>query len=120
MEIIKMDARTQNDKRMQYKLTKSPHVEKMQDSTDQVIKVVGFVFYTDTDKSAGTDKMILTVMEDSGRVLGTNSQTAQENFMDILEFFEEDLQQEGGTIPVRITANTSKNKRTFIMLEYAG
>lgn len=119
MEIIKMDARTQNDKKSQYKLSKCPNVKKLAECADHEINVCGYMYYTDTTANSETAKMILTLVDGEGNVYGTNSKTAQENFNDILTFFEDDL-NECGFIPVRVTSNTSKNNRTFIQLEYCG
>lgn len=114
-----MDSRTEQDKKAQYKLTKSPKVQKVSDIAGQSINVTGYCFYTDKSGKSDTDKMILTMVDDAGNIYGTDSKTAQENFSDILDFFEEDIIN-NGSIPVMITTSTSKNNRTFVQIEYCG
>lgn len=113
MEIKRMNANAQNDRKMQYKLTKSPNVQKLKDAVGQTIMVKAFCFYDD-HKEGEQEKLILTLMDASGVVYGTNSKTAMSNFNDILEIFGEDVDGDG--VPVLVDSSVSKNGREFIML----
>ena len=61
-----MDVRTQNDKKLQYKLSKCPNVKKFADCADHEINVCGYMFYTDTTANSETAKMILTIVDGEG------------------------------------------------------
>lgn len=116
MEIKRMNATAQNDKKMQYKLTKSPNVQKLKDVVGQEIMVKAFCIYDD-HKEGEQEKLILTLMDKTGAVYGTNSKTAIGNFNDLLEIFGEDVDGEG--LPVMVESSVSKNGREFIMLVLA-
>ena len=116
MEIKRMNASAQNDKKMQYKLTKSPNVQKLRDAVGHTITVKAFCFYDD-HKEGEQEKLILTLMDKAGTVYGTNSKTAIGNFNDLLEIFGEDVDGDG--LPVAIESSVSKNGREFIMLVLA-
>lgn len=117
MEVKRASVNAQNDKRMLYKLTKSPDVHKLKDAVDTTINVKGFCFYDDS-KEGENEKIILTIIDDNGTVYGTNSKTAMSNFADMLEFFECDIEVSGMTIAVK--SSVSKSGREFIMLDFAG
>ena len=117
MEIKRASANVQNDKRMMYKLTKSPDVHKLKDAIDETLCVKGFCYYDDS-KDGENEKIILTIIDDTGTVYGTNSKTAMSNFTDMLEFFETDIEVSGMTIAVK--SSVSKSGREFIMLDFAG
>lgn len=119
MTIISSDATTAENKKRQYQLTRNPATKKLTDATDNIISVCGYCYYDDS-KEEGKEKIILTLLTSDGIVYGTNSKTAQDNFDDILEFFEDDMYEDEGSIPVKVVTSESKNKRTFVMLEYAG
>ena len=117
MTIIKIDSRSENDKKALYKLTKNPETAKLADQDGSRLEVSAYCLYdefTDPD----TEKKILALMTKEGEVFGTNSATAISGFLDILEIFEDDLVNTG-FIPVRVVSSKSKNNRTFIMLVYA-
>lgn len=116
MEIKRMNATAQNDRKMQYKLTKSPNVQKLKDAVGQDIMVKAFCFYDD-HKEGEQEKLILTLMDKTGAVYGTNSKTAMSNFTDLLEIFGEDVDGDG--LPVTVESSVSKNGREFIMLVLA-
>ena len=116
MEIKRMNVSAQDDKKMQYKLTRSPNVQKLKDAVGQEIKVKAFCFYDD-HKEGEQEKLILTLMDVSGVVYGTNSKTAMSNFNDLLEIFGEDVDGDG--LPIKVESSVSKNGREFIMLVLA-
>ena len=117
MTIIKIDSRSENDKKALYKLTKSPETAKLADQDGSRLEVSAYCLY-DESTEPDTEKQILAIMTKEGEVFGTNSKTAITGFLDILEIFEDDLKNEG-FIPVKVVSNKSKNNRTFIMLVYA-
>ncbi len=116
MEIKRMNVSAQDDKKMQYKLTKSPNVQKLKDAVGQRIIVKAFCFYDDC-KDGEQEKIILTLMDATGVVYGTNSKTAMSNFNDLLEIFGEDVDKDG--LPITVESSVSKNGREFIMLVLA-
>ena len=107
-----------NDKKFQYKMTKSPNVQKLKDAVGQIINVKAFCFYDDS-ADGENEKIILTLLADDGTVYGTNSKTAMSNFDDITEFFIDEVMTERG-LPIIVESSVSKNGREFIMLNYAG
>ena len=117
MTIMNCSTNVDSDKRLQYKLTKSPDVQKLKDAIDTTINVTAFCVYDDS-KEGENEKIILTLLGDNGAVYGTNSKTALSNFNDIKEFFEDDIVN--GGLKVAVKSSVSKNGREFIMLEYAG
>lgn len=117
MTMLNCSTNVDNDKRLQYKLTKSPDVQKLKDAIDTTINVTAFCVYDDS-KEGENEKIILTLLGDNGAVYGTNSKTALSNFNDIKEFFEDDIVN--GGLKVAVKSSVSKNGREFIMLEYAG
>lgn len=117
MEIKRASSNVENDKRMQYRLTKSPDVHKLKDAVDTNLYVKAFCFYDDS-KEGENEKMILTILDSTGVVYGTNSKTAMSNFTDLLEFFSDDIEGEG--MPITVKSSVSKNGREFIMLDFAG
>jgi len=117
MTIKSCSINVESDKKLQYKLTKSPDVQKLKDAIDSTINVTAFCVYDDS-KEGENEKIILTLLSDNGTVYGTNSKTALSNFEDITEFFMNDI--ENGGMKVAVKSSVSKNGREFIMLEYAG
>ena len=118
MEIKRASENVINDKRFQYKMTKSPNVQKLKDAVDQIINVKAFCFYDDSAEGEN-EKIILTLLSADETVYGTNSKTAMSNFTDIIEFFSDEVLTEEG-MPVIVESSVSKNGREFIMLNYAG
>lgn len=117
MTIRNCSVNVEGDKKLQYKLTKSPKVQKLKDAVDSTINVVAYCVYDDS-KEGENEKIILTLLGDNDIVYGTNSKTALSNFEDITEIFEDDIIN--GGLKVAVESSVSKNGREFIMLEYAG
>lgn len=115
MTIKRASANVENDKRMLYKLTKSPNVKKLKDAVETTINVKGFCYYDDA-KEGENEKLILTLVGADGNVYGTNSKTAMSNFSDLLELFIDELDTDKG-LPVKVSSSISKNGREFILLE---
>lgn len=117
MVIKECSTNVQEDKRLQYRLTKAPDVKKLKDAVDSLLTVKAYCVYDDS-KEGENEKIILTLLDDTGTVYGTNSKTALANFKDIDEFFDNEL-YEGG-LKLNVKSSVSKNGREFIMLDYAG
>ena len=115
MTIKRASANVENDKRMLYKLTKSPNVEKLKNAVETTIYVKAFCYYNDAEEGEN-EKPILTLLATDGSVYGTNSKTAMSNFSDLLEFFIDDIDTEKG-LAVKVSSSISKNGREFILLE---
>ena len=116
MTIKRCSTNVESDKKLQYKLTKSPDVQKLQDAIDTTISVTAYCVYDDSEEDE-KEKIIITLLGDNGAVYGSNSKTALSNFNDITEFFEDDIVN--GGMKVAVKSSVSKNGREFIMLEYA-
>lgn len=121
MEITRIDKNAAENKKLIYKLTSSPEVQKMSSIDDGRIDVTHYCFYTDIKERNGETATVdvLALMTRQGEIFGTNSQTVQNEFSRVLELFEEDLETEGGYIPLHIFKGVSKNNRTFLTCAYA-
>ena len=120
MTIFKCDTKTETDRVLKYKLTRSPETMKMSTLAGQRIDVKHYCIYDDDkiDKNGNEVKnTILTLMTVEGEIFGTNSESVRKEFLNILEIFEDDLTD--GYIPIRIIQGTSKNNRTFYTATYA-
>ncbi len=115
MTIKRVSANVENDKRMLYKLTKSPNVEKLKNAVGNTIYVKAFCYYNDVEEGEN-EKLILTLLCADGTIYGTNSKTAMSNFSDLLEFFIDDIDTDKG-LAVEVSSSISKNGREFILLE---
>ena len=124
MNIIRSDKATENDRVLTYKLTRSPETQKLSTLSGQRIDVTHFCIYEDEklDRKTGELKAatIISFMTREGEIFGSNSDTVREEFLNLLEIFGEDLDKEGGYIPVKIIEGVSKNNRTFFTCTYAG
>lgn len=117
MTIKDCSTNVQEDKRLQYRLTKAPDVKKLKDAVENVLTVTAYCVYDDS-KEGENEKIILTLLDETGTVYGTNSKIALANFNDIDEFFDDEIYN--GGLKVKVTSSISKNGREFIMLDYAG
>ena len=121
MEIIKIDQASSNSKVLKYKLTSSPEVQKLSTIDDGRIDVTHYCFYDDLKEKNGevSTVRVLAVMTVEGEIFGTNSATFQREFERILDIFEDELETEGGYLPVHVFKGMSKNNRTFLTCAYA-
>lgn len=121
MEVIRIDKNAEGNKKLIYKLTSSPEVQKMSTIDDGRIDVTHYCFYTDTKERNGETStvQVLALMTRQGEIFGTNSATVQAEFTRVLDLFEEDLEVEGSYIPLHIFKGVSKNNRTFLTCAYA-
>ena len=115
MTIKKTSANVEGDKRLLYKLTKSPSVKKMKDAVGSVINVKAYCHYDDSAEDEN-EKPVLTLLSADGSVYGTNSKTAIGNFNDLIELFSDEVESEKG-LAVYVNSSVSKNGREFILLE---
>jgi hypothetical protein len=124
MNIIRSDKATQDDRVLTYKLTRSPEVQKLSTLSGQRIDVIHYCIYEDEkpDRKTGEIKAttIIALMTREGEIFASNSATVREEFLNMLDIFGEDLDKEGGYIPVKIIEGVSKNNRTFFTCTYAG
>jgi len=121
MEVIRIDKNAEGNKKLIYKLTSSPEVQKMSTIDDGRIDVTHYCFYTDQKERNGevSTVQVLALMTRQGEIFGTNSATVQSEFSRVLDLFEEDLEAEDGYIPLHIFKGVSKNNRTFLTCAYA-
>lgn len=121
MEVTRIDKNAEGNKKLIYKLTSSPEVQKMSTIDDGRIDVTHYCFYTDVKERNGETStvQVLALMTRQGEIFGTNSATVQAEFTRVLDLFEEDLEVEGGYIPLHIFKGVSKNNRTFLTCAYA-
>ena len=121
MEVTRIDKNAEGNKKLIYKLTSSPEVQKMSTIDDGRIDVTHYCFYTDVKERNGETStvQVLALMTRQGEIFGTNSATVQAEFTRVLDLFEEDLEAEDGYIPLHIFKGVSKNNRTFLTCAYA-
>lgn len=121
MEVTRIDKNAEGNKKLIYKLTSSPEVQKMSTIDDGRIDVIHYCYYTDQKERNGevSTVQVLALMTRQGEIFGTNSATVQAEFSRVLDLFEEDLEAEDGYIPLHIFKGVSKNNRTFLTCAYA-
>ena len=110
MEIIKASANL--TPKETYKLTMSPAAMKMKDVVGQRLEIAAYALYQDEDKkNPGNFQKILSVQTETGEVYATNSPTFIDEFVKMIEFFE----QYGETVAaIDVFNGTSKGGREFI------
>ena len=118
MTIEKTDAKSRDDKKLLYKLTRSPEAMKLSTLSGQRIDVIHYAIYED-EKKPGEVTTVISFLTPEGEVFATNSESVRREFMNILDFFEDDLTADGGYIPIKIIEGKSKNGRTFYSCTYA-
>lgn len=107
MEVIKMFPEDL-DRREQYKLMKSPYVNRMQDAEGSCLEVAAWINYTDVDLKTGEGREILTIKTVDGEMFGTISPTFQNEFKQIVEYFGSDVGM------IRVITGQSKSGRNFV------
>lgn len=107
MEIIKMFPEDLN-KREQFKLMKSPSVNRMQDAEGSVLEVAAWIDYTDADPRTGEIREVLTIKTVDGEMFGTISATFLKEFKEIVDYFGDDVGM------IRVITGQSKAGRTFV------
>ena len=75
-----------------YRLTKDASVEKLSDHKGEVITVVGYIYYSETQKDKDgkeSENEILCFERDDGSAIGTNSPTVRKTWFTMLDIFGE-------------------------------
>lgn len=79
------------DKKGQYIMTLNKAMKSMKDVPDQTeIKVINFCFFDKVDERTGESVSLLSILDESGKVYCTQSETFKRDFTDIAEIFDED------------------------------
>lgn len=112
MNILKTNATTPAEI---YYLTMNPQTRKMSLFKDSTIRPVRHCLFEDVDAKTGEVKEILTIMDESGAVYGTNSKTFQDDFFKMVELFE----SMGATVnEIAVISGTSKSGREYITCQF--
>ena len=88
-----------------YALTKGNDVRKMADAKGEVLDILKYVLYRDTDVK-GNEMVVLAVETVEGAKYATNSKTFTRNFSDILAIFEAGDEE----APTRFIVGSGKSK----------
>ena len=96
------------DARSAYKMMKSPEVKKMSEADGSVLEVKSWIQYIDTDSKTGEQKEVLTIATTDGEMFGTISVTFLREFLDIVNFFGDDVGM------IRVVSGKSKAGRNYI------
>ena len=99
-----------------YALTKGNDVRKMTDAKGEILDILKYVVYTDTDVH-GNDMTVLAVETVDGAKYATNSKTFVRNFCDILAIFGAG----GEEPPTRfiVGCGKSKSNREYLTCDIA-
>lgn len=96
------------DRKELYRLTHAVKTGKVIDLAGQTVTVDKWVMYTDDPTEEGKDpKEVLTMVLDTGEIVGTISKTFIKEFRDILDVL-------GELPPLLVETSTTKNGRTFV------
>lgn len=96
------------DKTTTYRLLKSPKIKRLSDYAGSTINIKAWIHSDDLDNTTGELRNIISIMDDTGEVMATNSGTFVREFLDMIEIFGENLPS------VEILQKRSKNGRNFI------
>lgn len=96
------------DVKTQYKLMKSPEVQRMKDADGSVLELKSWLIYTDTS-STGEDIEVLSVETETGELFSTISQAFIREFKDIVEVFGGDFGE------LKVLSRKSKAGRTYLV-----
>ena len=98
-----------------YNLTMNPQTRKMSDFKGSTIRLTRYCLYEDVDARTDEVKEILTIMDESGTVYGTNSKTFQDDFFKMVELFE----SMGASVnEIAVISGISKSGREFITCQF--
>lgn len=112
MNILKTNANTPAEI---YNLTMNPQTLKMSNFKESTIRLALHCLYEDVDAKTGEVKEILTIMDESGAVYGTNSKTFQDDFFKMVELFE----SMGAKVnEIAVISGVSKSGREFITCKF--
>lgn len=105
---MKIIAANTEDKKELYRLTHAVKTGKVIDLAGQTVTVDKWVMYSDDPDEEGKEpKEVLTMVLDTGEIVGTISKTFIKEFRDILDVL--------GELPaLLVETSTTKNGRTFV------
>lgn len=99
-----------------YRLTKAPNTQRMKDVIGQRLELDKWAIYEDVNKKTGEIQQILALSTPEGETFATNSPTFTNDFMEMMELFED----AGESVPaIVVTSGTSKAGREFITCIYS-
>lgn len=94
--------------RDQYKLMKSPEVQKMTEAAGSVLDVAAWMEYETQDETTGETKVVLSIQTSDGEIFGTISKTFIKEFREIVSIFGKNV----GLI--KVFQNTSRSGRQYL------
>lgn len=105
---MKIIAANTEDKKELYRLTHAVKTGKVIDLAGQTVTVDKWVMYSDDPNEEGKEpKEVLTMVLDTGEIVGTISKTFIKEFCDILDVL--------GELPsLLVETSTTKSGRTFV------
>lgn len=105
---MKIIAANTEDKKELYRMTHAVKTGKVIDLAGQTVTVDKWVMYSDDPDEEGKEpKEVLTMVLDTGEIVGTISKTFIKEFCDILDVL-------GELPPLLVETSTTKNGRTFV------
>lgn len=99
-----------------YRLTKAPNTQRMKDVIGQRIELDKWALYEDVNKKTGEIQQILALSTPEGETFATNSPTFTNDFMEMMELFEDAGEAVSAIV---VTSGTSKAGREFITCIYS-
>ena len=104
---MKIIASNTEDKKELYRMTHAVRAGKVIDLAGQTINVSSWVLYEDTPEGSDACKTVLTLVLDTGEIVGTISKTFIREFVDIIDVL--------GELPaLEVATSETKNGRTFV------
>lgn len=105
---MKIIAANTEDRKELFRMTHAVKTGKVVDLAGQTITVDKWVLYTDDPDEEGNEpKEALTMVLETGEIVGTISRTFIKEFRDIIDVLEE-------LPPILVETSTTKNGRTFV------
>ena len=104
---MKIIAANTEDKKELYRMTHAVRAGKVIDLAGQTITVNSWVLYEDTPEGSDASKTVLTMVLDTGEIVGTISKTFVKEFVDIIDVL-------GELPPLLVETSETKNGRTFV------
>ena len=104
---MKIIAANTEDKKEVYRLTHAVRAGKVVDLAGQTITVDKWALYEEDTEEGADPKTVLTMVLDTGEIVGTISKTFIKEFKDIIDVI--------GELPaLLVETSTTKNGRTFV------
>lgn len=96
-----------------YKLSKDPKIQKMSENIGRTVNVDSWIIYSELN-AKGEEVVVLSIKDQDGTVLATNSKVFREQFEDIAEICGGDVDM------IEIISGLSKNNREYVTCSYVG